>query len=350
MLDLLNLEPNKVSKDLSSYTNMVYGNPKAGKSTLAYNFFGKEALFLGFEDGTRALAGAMAIPVPSWEKLIRDEKIKGEDGKFTGEKRPSINKQLKDPRVKEKFKVLIIDTVDLMYEACEKYICEEAGVDNISDIDFGKGYKDTDAEFKRQLVEWESLGYRLFFISHAEDKTMKVKDHKGVEKETSKFVPTVNKRGFKIVSKMVDNILFAYKEMKEDGTEKRAVFTRDTTTFFAGSRFKHLPAILPMDADKIKKEIADAIEKEELTTDDKSENGLLAGLEAQFESFEDVKSKVVELVKSKFKPNDKMEIVTELTSKHLGKGATIGGATEADIDGMDAIFEELTAKANDLGL
>ena len=25
MFDLLNLEPNKVSKDLSSYTNMVYG-------------------------------------------------------------------------------------------------------------------------------------------------------------------------------------------------------------------------------------------------------------------------------------------------------------------------------------
>ena len=165
MFNILNLKPNKVSTDLTSYTSMVYGNAKAGKSTLAYNLFKGEGLFLGFEDGTRALAGAYAIPVTSWEDLTRDRKVENPE---TNEivKVPSINKQLKNNDVKAKFKVLIIDTVDLMYDAATKYICEREDVEDILDIPYGKGLKLVDDLFKEQLLSWEREGYKLFFISH----------------------------------------------------------------------------------------------------------------------------------------------------------------------------------------
>ena len=346
MFNILNLKPNKVSTNLTSYTSMVYGNAKAGKSTLAYNLFKEEGLFLGFEDGTRALAGAYAIPVTSWDDLTRDRKVENPE---TNEmvKVPSINKQLKDVNVKAKFKVLIIDTVDLMYDAAVQYICERESVEDILDIPYGKGLKLADDLFREQLLSWEREGYKLFFISHCEDRKLEIKDYKGIVREISKYQPSLHKRAFKIVSKMVDNIFFAYVKIQEDQTEKRVVFTRETNNYFAGSRFKHLPEELPLDAESIQKAILEAIEKEELTTSNVTTNAALT-MENNFETFEDVKEKVVKLVKEKFTKN--MDIVTEITVKQLGQGAKITSATEEDIDALDTIYDYLLKKVKELGL
>ena len=187
MFNILNLKPNKVSTNLTSYTSMVYGNAKAGKSTLAYNLFKEEGLFLGFEDGTRALAGAYAIPVTSWDDLTRDRKVENpETNEMT--KVPSINKQLKDVNVKAKFKVLIIDTVDLMYDAAVQYICERESVEDILDIPYGKGLKLADDLFREQLLSWEREGYKLFFISHCEDRKLEIKDYKGIVHEPGEIL------------------------------------------------------------------------------------------------------------------------------------------------------------------
>lgn len=348
MIDLMSLEPNKVSKDLASYTNMIFGNPKAGKTTLAYELFKQQGLFLGFEDGTRALSGAMAIPVHSWDTLIRNSTEVNEKGEKI--KVQSINKQLKMDGVKEKFKVLIIDTVDLMYDKAVQYICKDKGVEDILDIPYGKGLKMADELFKNQLDEWEAGGYRLFFISHAEDKKLIVKDYQGKETEVSQFVPSANKRAFKIVSKMVDNVFFLYIKKNENGQEERVVFTRETDAFFAGSRFEHLPSVLPLDADEVNKAISEAIDKEEFTTDDRHQSSIVSNVHTEYESFEDVRDKVVEIVQAKFKPSDKMDIVAQAVTLHLGEGASVGGATEEDIDGLDAVYETLVKKAEELKL
>lgn len=320
-------------------------NPKAGKSSLAYGLFGKDGLFLGFEQGTRALSGAMAIPINSWDDLTKDKKVEVNGEKV---KKPSINKQLKNSQVQEKFKVLIIDTADLMYDMAVKSICEEEGVEDILDIPFGKGLKLADDLFKEQLLEWERLGYKLFFISHAEDKKLTVKDHKGIEREVVKFTPSLNKRAFKIVSKMVDNIFFAYVKINEDGKEERVAFTRETNVYFAGSRFKYLPEELPLNADKIQKAIADAIGREDLTTDEKYEAPSMVNV--TFESFEDIKGQAIDLVKNKFQPAKQMAVVAEISEKHLGEGGKITTATEENADAMEAIVAELNKKVEELGL
>lgn len=57
-IDLLNLQPHKVSRDLSGYITFIYGPPKVGKTT-----FGTRApghLLLAFERGYNALPGVMA--------------------------------------------------------------------------------------------------------------------------------------------------------------------------------------------------------------------------------------------------------------------------------------------------
>lgn len=38
MIDILNIEPNKVSRNIGTYTYLFYGVPKIGKTTLACRF------------------------------------------------------------------------------------------------------------------------------------------------------------------------------------------------------------------------------------------------------------------------------------------------------------------------
>ena len=54
-------------------------------------------------------------------------------------------KQLANPEVQNKFETIILDTIDLLYDFCEKYICDNAvradgtfGVDSIGDIPYGR--------------------------------------------------------------------------------------------------------------------------------------------------------------------------------------------------------------------
>ena len=95
-----------------------------GKTTTASKF--PNSLLLAFEKGYNALAGVYAQPINSWSEFRK------------------VLRQLKDESVKEKFSTIIIDTLDIAYDYCEKYICANAprskeqgggfGVDSISDI------------------------------------------------------------------------------------------------------------------------------------------------------------------------------------------------------------------------
>ena len=67
-----------------------------------------------------------------------------------------VLKMLKDPAVKEKFETIIIDTADIAYDYCEKYVCANAGVDTIGDIGYGKGYTMVANEFDLPVICGES--------------------------------------------------------------------------------------------------------------------------------------------------------------------------------------------------
>ena len=60
-INLLALQPHKVSRDLSGYITYVYGAPKTGKTTLATQMDG--CLLLAFEQGYNALPGVIAQDV-----------------------------------------------------------------------------------------------------------------------------------------------------------------------------------------------------------------------------------------------------------------------------------------------
>jgi len=57
-INLLALEPHKVSRDLSGYITYIYGPPKSGKTTLGSQM--PKPLLLAFERGYNAIPGIIA--------------------------------------------------------------------------------------------------------------------------------------------------------------------------------------------------------------------------------------------------------------------------------------------------
>ena len=233
------------SKDLSNYTSMLYAPAKFGKTTFAVNMFGQKGLILAWEIGYKGIKGAMAVPMRRWSDCSK------------------LTRQLKDEKVKDKFNVLIIDTMDLMYEAALAQILAINNVDSINKIGFGQGYTQLDNLIKNQLLEWQRLGYSIFVISHSINREEEVMMADGTIETIEKYVPTLNKRCFNLVNKFVDNIFFGNILIDNEGKEQRTLFTRETINYKAGSRFKYLPDRLPLDSDKVNEAIEEALRKED---------------------------------------------------------------------------------------
>ena len=122
MLDILNLQPNKVSRDMRGYSVLMYGTPKSGKTTTASKF--PDALLVAFEKGYSAIPNVKAAPVNSWNEFRQ------------------LLKQLEKDEAKAMYSTIVIDTADIAYDYCVKYICAKASdakndYENIGDIPYG---------------------------------------------------------------------------------------------------------------------------------------------------------------------------------------------------------------------
>lgn len=318
--DLENLEPQKVSTDISSYTTMIYGPPKAGKTTFIYELYGRDAVFMRTEKGTKLLPGLFGVDVAKWSDVMK------------------VIKQLRKPGVKAKFKVVVIDTADNLYKYLEKYIKSKHGVDNIKEANggWGAGHAELSETIFDALKLIEGEGYSLSFISHSKVKTETLP---GTEQEFTKYIPSVPDRGLEIITKMVDTILFAYLQVDPvTRAEKRVIYTRETMNFQAGSRFTTLPAVLPMDAGAYKQAMKASIEAfgAENLKSEKEE------IELQTETLDyKLLRKEASAIAVRLHKAGRMAEVTAIVEKYLGQGKLLNSTTEAQVETVSIIVDEL---------
>lgn len=242
MIDLANLEPIKINKDLKGKYILIYGQPKIGKTTLASQF--PRNLLLAFEPGYNGLDNIMVQPITKWSEFKQ------------------VLRQLAQKEIQEKFDTITIDTADIAWDYCEKFICssnvnESTGETpkTLGDIPWGKGYDLCKKEFDSALRQIAMLGYGLVIISHEQLKN--VKTEKGDEYQ--KFMPTLSDRPKLIVNRLVD--IIAYLRLStEDG--KRYIYTRGNDRFEAGSRFVYLAPKIEMTYNNLVEELYKAIEKQ----------------------------------------------------------------------------------------
>ena len=232
--DLTKITPHQVSRNLKGYIVFFYGEPKSGKTTTAVHF--PKTLLLAFEKGYNAIPGVMAQPINSW-----------------GDFRKAL-KQLASEQVQNMFDTIIIDTADIAYDYCEKYVCNNykkpdgtTGVDSVADIPYGKGYSLVAKEYDECLRKITQLNYGLVMISHSADKVFT--DEAG--KEYNQIVPTLDKRARNIVSRMADIIGYSRAIQLPDNKTTTKLFMRGTPRYVAGSRFKYTPESIELTYDNL---------------------------------------------------------------------------------------------------
>lgn len=325
-IDLKAIKPHKVSRDLRGYSVFFYGEPKTGKTTIASKF--PKALLLAFEKGYNALPGVMAQPINSWAEFCQ------------------VINQLKNDDIKEMYETIIVDTADIAYEYCEKFICSNnGGVKAVADIPYGKGYTLVSKEFDEKLRSVVQMGYGIILISHATDKVFT--DENG--QEYNKIVSTLDKRGNRIVARMADIIGYSRSVTDADGNDKTLLFMRGTPRFEAGSRFKYTPNYIEFNYANLTKAIADAIEQQakedgqELFTDQR-ENAYIDT--TSHLDFDELMDEFKELIDGFSKDEEKMANyyaprITEVIENYLGAGKKVNEMNRGQAEQLVLILDDL---------
>ena len=237
-IDILNIQPSVISRDLKGKYVLVYSQPKVGKTSFAASF--PRNLLLAFEKGYNAIGGVRAADINKWS----DAKL--------------VLRQLEKPEAKAMYDTITIDTVSIAWSLCEEFVCAQAGVQKINEIPWGQGYTQLTQEFEAFLRKITMLGYGLVLITHVDVRRETVGNN-----EIEYYSPSLNKRCYPICNRIVDIIGYIDVTWDENGNGERWFYTRKTPTIMAGSRFKYLSPRIKFGYQELVDAIADAIEMSE---------------------------------------------------------------------------------------
>lgn len=237
-IDILNIEPSVISRDLKGKYVLVYSQPKVGKTSFAASF--PRNLLLAFEKGYNAIGGVRAADINKWS----DAKL--------------VLRQLEKPEAKAMYDTVTIDTVSIAWNLCEEFVCAQNGVQKINEIPWGQGYTQLTQEFEAFLRKITMLGYGLVLITHVDVRRETIGNN-----EVEYYSPSLNKRCYPICNRIVDIIGYIDVTWDENGNGERWFYTRKTPTVMAGSRFKYLSPKIKFGYNELVNAIAEAIEMSE---------------------------------------------------------------------------------------
>lgn len=223
---------------LSQLKWMIYGSPGIGKST----FFSKmidgdrKPLFLNTDPGLRFL-NVMKLPILSWGQFVN-----------------AVDTLVQNPS--PLYSVVVLDTVDVLFRMCRKFVCDREGINHVSELEWGKGGDMVRDQFDLQIAKLALLdqyGIGLAFISHSKDVEVR-----GRAVKTSKVMPTMMNGAYSAIAPLCDVIGYAgfsvEKVTKEnpDGIGRVVHFAPDET-YDAKDRTGMLPAKCKLDFDVVKR-------------------------------------------------------------------------------------------------
>ena len=212
---------------------------KIGKTTFCATQF-PNVLLLASEVVYHAIPGLRAVDINKWSEFRQ------------------VLRQLEKPEAQAMYDTITIDTTTIAYEMCEQFVCSQNGVQSIRDIPWGQGWALTKKEFETCLRKITMLGYGLVLISHIETRKEKTAD----DSEIEILAPSMPKRCYEVVNQIVDIIGYIATEWDDEGNSQRWLYTRQTPTVMAGSRFPYLAPKIKLGYDELVAAINEAIDKQ----------------------------------------------------------------------------------------
>lgn len=273
-----------VSTNINDYMIGVMAPSGFGKTTLMYQVCDKEfgsdgyiILDMGTEDGTSAIDGVVAEPVPTWKKMkeVVDDIVKNKDTDYAD------------------LKVVVLDTLDAAFEIAEAFTIDSWNRENMGKKDFtkstsinsveggfGKGMDRVIDTVKKEITRLEKVGVKTYWTSH-----VKEKDQADLFTGANYTSLTANMpmKYFNSIKNSSHVVAFGYfdrsiekqevgdanpmtkkkKERKAVVDETRKIkFRDDAMVADAKSRFAHITDEINLDCDEFIKAIKDAIAAE----------------------------------------------------------------------------------------
>lgn len=325
--DLLNLKPSTISRDLSGYITYIFGAPKVGKTTLARDM---QALIIACEDGTRALTNAKVQKAKNWSDIR------------------ALMRFCKDERIKEMYKAIAIDTVDVCASFCEKYVCAQLDIQTLGEGGWAKnGWSVFKKEFEEVFRTITMEGYAVLFISH--DKTEEVTRPDGTK--YTRVVATAQSSVNNIIKNMSDIIAYGY---FDPVTQERYMMLRSLDGMAdVGCRFQYIEPKIPFGYKPLVDALHKAIDKEEemggnvVETKVQEETKEL-DFDALMKEFNDMVANIpgsTDINQSTDEGKQFLEYwaprITEITTKYLGTGKKVSQCTRAQVEQLSLIVDEL---------
>ena len=321
-IDLLGIQPHKVSRDLSGYITFIYGPAKVGKTTFGSKMPGH--LILAFERGYNALPGVRAIDVTTWGEMKQ------------------IVRELKKPEVKEVYKSIIVDTADVAADVCQKYICNQLGIENIGDGGWTtNGWAKYKKEFEDTFRTLTQLGYAVVFISHDKEKSVKLQSGKEYQQISS----SIQSSAMAIVENMSDIIGYAHPVVDQNGESRRVLSLRSPdNTIRCGCRFRYIAPEIDFSYDSLTKALNDAIDKEANETNNQFvTNERQTTPELKEYDYDALMAQFQECVGGLMNknPNYYGPRITQIVDKYLGKGKKVADASIDQAELIHLIVSEI---------
>lgn len=320
-IDLLNIQPHKVSRDLSGYITLLYGPAKIGKTTFGSQMPGH--LVLAFERGYNALQGVMVQDITTW-------------GEFK-----QVVRELKKPAVKEVYKSLIIDTADVASDLCQKYICNQLGIDNIGDGGWStNGWSKYKKEFEDTFRTLAQLGYAIVFISHDKEKTIKPQN----TSEYQQIGSSMQSSALSVIENMSDIIAYAHLKVTENGAQRVLTLRSLDNSVRCGCRFKYIEPEIPFSYEALTKALNDAIDKEAKENDNRYITNASVAVpvlktfdyDALRDEFDAIVTSLMQKDSGYYAPR-----VTQIVDKYLGKGKKVSETTREQAEFIHLIVDEM---------
>ena len=318
-IDLLNIQPHKVSTDLSGYITYIYGAPKTGKTTLAVQM--PKALLLAFEKGYNALPGVMAVDITSWGDMKQ------------------VMRELKKDKVKDTYNCIVVDTIDIAADYCQKYVCSQLGIDTMGEGGWGtnswKRFKDEFNDVFRGLTQ---LGYAVFFIGHASESI--VKDPDGNDR--MQIRPALSPKSVqKTIEGMADIYGYAHQVAGHDMSVLTLRYKDDTIS--CGGRFKYIVPEIEMNYENLVEAIHNAIDKEGLEYGNAyvTEEREAAPVKTEY-NYDELMAEFQTLAGDIMTANaSNSSKITAIIEKYLGKKKKIAEATPEQAEMVYLIVQDL---------
>lgn len=332
-IDIFSIQPSTISRDLSGKSFLIYGPPKCGKTSNAIKF--PRHIIIGFEKGWNMLPNVMGVPVNKWREAldIKKQLLKDAEMVEKGEKKETT------------YKTVIVDTANIAYDKCTRYILDKEGVEYLDETESKRGYKAVEKEYDDFFQELVKAGYTVVAIAHVDEKT--VKDKSGNKYEVTQ--PKLDKRGLAVLNGLCDVIGYAAPEEDEDGNEQMMLTMRGSKYLIAGSRSKYMSEKIPFEYSALLKDMEQAIDKEM-----KENNATVIDTPTEVYkdqepevSFDDTVKAIKKIAKA-FNSEEKVADYIKIVEKHLGKGRKVQDCTDSQFDMLLLILDDLRDKATEL--